>query len=98
MTMAWMIFATLINSASLALWFGIFGLSFMSFDSGFAFGAALFVAAVGIYAPIALGTIIWAWIQYRKTEHRRAALIMLIPLGYVALVALILQIGIWIQS
>ena len=95
---AWMIIATLLYSASLFLWFSMFGLSFMAFDAGFAFRAAVFVAAVGLYAPVVLGTIIWAWIAYRQSKQRRAGLIMLVPLAYVVLLTLVLQIGIWIQG
>ena len=96
--MAWMIVATLIYSASLAICFGVFGLSFMAFDAGFAIGPALFVVAIGLYSVVALGTIIWAWAQYRRNEKRKASLIMLIPAGYVALIALLLQIGIWLGA
>lgn len=98
MLLAWLIIATLLYSLSLALWFGFFGLSFMAFDSGFSIGGALFVAAIGLYAPTALGGMIWSWISYRKKEVRRAGLLTLIPLGYIALLLLILQIGIWINA
>jgi hypothetical protein len=98
MLMFWMIASTLIYSASLAIWMGIFGLSFMAFDSGFAIGPALFVTAVGLYSVVALGSIIWGWIALKREERRRAGLIMLAPIAYVALIALILQIGIWIQG
>lgn len=98
MLIAWMIIATLIYSASLALWFGVFGLSFMAFDAGFSIGPLLAVSAIALYAVIALATIVLGWGAYRRQEKRRAGLIMLLPAGYVALIALILQIGIWIQA
>jgi len=82
MLLAWMISATILYSLSLLLWFGLFALSFLAFDAGTALGPVLFVTA---YAPLTIGTMIWAWIKYRKLEGRHAGLIMLLPLAYVVL-------------
>ncbi len=98
MILAWMIISTLIYSASLAIWFGVFAISFMAFDAGFAVGPAIFVTAVGLYSVVALGAIIKAWGAFRRDEKRRAGWIMLVPAAYVFLIALILQIGIWFQT
>ncbi len=98
MLLAWMILSTLIYSASLALWFGIFGLSFMAFDAGFSIGPAIFVAAVGFYSVVAIGAIIMGWGAFRREEKRRAGLIMLLPTAYILLIVLVLRIGIWIQT
>lgn len=98
MLLIWMVIATLVYSASLALWFGIFGLSFMAFDAGFSLWGALFVTAVGLYSVVALGAIIWGWIAFRREQNRRAALIMLAPTAYALLIFLILQIGAMLEG
>lgn len=67
---------------SLVPWFVIWGLSFMSFDSGFHFYNVFFVLVITLY-PVAvlLGSIL-AWI-YRVKKKRLAIMMNFLPMIWV---------------
>ncbi|WP_433745823.1 hypothetical protein [Falsibacillus pallidus] len=76
---------------SIVLWLPIWGLSFMSFDNGIALWNSLFVLIIGIYPLVVITCSIAAWLQYRKSQNRRAVIINLIPLLWIlSLLSLIL--------
>jgi hypothetical protein len=78
----YLIISQVLYALSLVPWFAIWGLSFMSFDSGVNVYNISFVLAITLY-PVAviIGSIL-AWV-FRKKKKRFALIINLIPLLWI---------------
>lgn len=63
-------------------WLLVWGLSFMSFDQGFAWTSFALVAGIGIYPIAVVLCSIFAWIL-RKRRKRLATLLNLIPMVWI---------------
>ena len=83
--LAWMIITQLLMLFSLAPWAAMAGLSFMAFDSGNTTGATIFVSAIFSYPVIVLISIVLAWIAYRRSKPRAAAIWSIIPMTPIVL-------------
>ncbi|MDP4171200.1 MAG: hypothetical protein Q8906_11370 [Bacillota bacterium] len=70
-------------------WLAIWGLSFMSFDNGVALGNSLFVTTIGLYPIAVIISAIFAW-RLRLRNKRAATLINLVPMLWIAGIALLL--------
>ncbi|MDQ1147767.1 hypothetical protein QE429_004594 [Bacillus sp. SORGH_AS 510] len=78
----YLIISQILFALSLIPWFIIWGLSFMSFDSGVNLANSSFVLAISLY-PVAVivGSII-AWV-FRVKKKRFAIMINLVPLLWI---------------
>lgn len=70
-------------------WLMVWGLSFMSFDQGFAWSSFAFVAGIGIYPIAVVICSIYAWIL-RNRRKRRAIVLNLIPMVWILGIGILL--------
>ena len=96
MKRSWMIATQIIYILSLFPWLIVRGVSYMlAYDGELYPNARFLFGAVSAYPLVMIASSIWAWISYRREKSSRAGKIFLIPIGYILLVILLVQIGIF---
>lgn len=78
----YLIISQILYALSLIPWFVIWGLSFMSFDSGIHLANSSFVLVISLYPLAVIVGSILAWV-FRLKKKRLAAMINLLPLVWI---------------
>ncbi len=71
----WLIVSQVLTVATLVVWLGMAGLSFMAFDAGVTPQATTFVSVVLAYPVFPLALVIAAWIAFARHKNRLAGIL-----------------------
>lgn len=91
MLLVWMILAQLIHLLSLLPWWWFLIFTSVYYESGF----SLLMVTLLLYPLTMVASSVWAWIIYRREKSSRAGRIIAIPIGYILLFLLLIQLGLF---